>query len=85
MLICAGGETRLGSKTTLELVPGDVISIRTCGGGGYGPPEERETERVLRDVMEGKVSVERAREIYRVAVRDRQLDEAVTAELRRAV
>lgn len=85
VLIRAGGETRLGSKTTLELVPGDVISIRTCGGGGYGPPEERETERVLRDVMEGKVSVERAREIYRVAVRDRQLDEAVTAELRRAV
>ena len=85
MLIRAGGETRLGSKTTLELVPGDVISIRTCGGGGYGPPEEREPERVLRDVMEGKVSLERAREIYRVAVRDRQLDEAVTAELRRAV
>ncbi len=85
MLIRAGGETRLGSKTTLELVPGDVISIRTCGGGGYGPPEEREPERVLRDVMEGKVSVERACEIYRVAVRDRQLDEAVTAELRRAV
>ncbi len=85
MLIRAGGETRLGSKTTLELVPGDVISIRTCGGGGYGPPEEREPERVLRDVMEGKVSVERACEIYRVAVRDRQLDEAVTAVLRRAV
>ena len=42
VLIRGGVETRLGSKTTLELVPGDVISVRTCGGGGYGPPEERE-------------------------------------------
>jgi len=85
VLIRAGAETRLGSKTTLELVPGDVISVRTCGGGGYGPPEERDPQRVLRDVLEGKVSVERAREIYRVAVEDRRLDEAVTAELRRTV
>ena len=85
MLIRAGAETRLSSKTTLELVPGDVISIRTCGGGGYGPPEEREPERVLCDVLQGKISIERARDIYRVAVRDRRLDAAVTAELRRTV
>ena len=32
-------ETRLGSKTTVELEAGDVVSCRTCGGGGYGPPE----------------------------------------------
>ena len=62
------------SKTTLDLVPGDVISVRTCGGGGYGPPEERDPERVLRDVLEGKVSAERARDIYRVAISDRRLD-----------
>jgi N-methylhydantoinase B len=77
-------ETRLGSKSTVELVPGDVISVRTCGGGGYGPPEERAPERVLRDVLEGKVSPERAREIYRVVIDDRRLDEAATAELRRS-
>ena len=58
--------------------------IRTCGGG-YGPPEEREPERVLCDVLQGKISIERARDIYRVAVRDRRLDAAVTAELRRTV
>ena len=75
-------ETRLGSKSTIELVPGDVISVRTCGGGGYGPAEEREPERVLRDVLEGKVSAERARDIYRVAVADRRLDEAATEVLR---
>ena len=35
---------------------GDTISYRTCGGGGYGPPSERDPERVRRDVREGKVS-----------------------------
>ncbi len=77
-------ETRLGSKTTVELVPGDVISVRTCGGGGYGAPGERDPARVLRDVLEGKVSAERARALYRVAVEDRRLDEAATVELRRS-
>ena len=45
-----------------------LVSYRTCGGGGYGPPEERDPARVLRDVLEEKVSVERARDVYRVAV-----------------
>jgi N-methylhydantoinase B len=77
-----GVETRLSSKTTLDLVPGDVISVRTCGGGGYGPPEEREPERVLRDVLEGKVDPARARDVYKVAIDDRRIDESRTKELR---
>ena len=32
------------------------------------PPTERDPERVLRDVLEGKVSAERARDVYGVAV-----------------
>ena len=44
--------------------PGDTVSYRTCGGGGYGPPAERDRELVARDVREGKVSVERARVEY---------------------
>ena len=56
-----------------------MISVRTCGGGGYGPPAERDPERVLRDVLEGKVSAERARAIYQVAIDGRRLDEAATA------
>jgi N-methylhydantoinase B len=63
-----GVETRLGSKVTIELEAGDVISVRTCGGGGYGPPEERDPELVRRDVREGKVSAERARDVYGVAI-----------------
>jgi len=64
VLIRGGSETRLGAKTTIEVEPGDTISYRTCGGGGYGPPEERDRGLVARDVREGKVSAERAREVY---------------------
>ena len=82
VLIRDGDETRLPAKATVTLEAGDVVSYRTCGGGGYGPPETRDPERVLRDVLEDKVSVERARVVYRVAVTGRELDEAATAELR---
>jgi N-methylhydantoinase B len=54
----------LGAKTTLEVEPGDVISIRTCGGGGYGSPSDRDPALVETDVREGKVTAERAREAY---------------------
>jgi len=64
VLIRGGAETRLGAKTTIEVQPGDVVSYRTCGGGGYGSPAARERELVARDVREGKVSAERAREVY---------------------
>jgi N-methylhydantoinase B len=75
-------ETRLGSKTTLELVPGDVVGVRTCGGGGYGPPEERDPQHVLRDVLQGKVSLERARDVYRVGIAGGEVDAAATGALR---
>jgi N-methylhydantoinase B len=75
---------RLGSKVTLELRPGDVVRYETCGGGGYGPPHEREPELVLRDVREGKVSAARAHQVYGVAVdvTTWTVDEAETQRLR---
>jgi N-methylhydantoinase B len=35
---------------------GDVFSMRTQGGGGYGPPEERSREAIEKDIREGKLS-----------------------------
>lgn len=68
-LLNPDGEARfLGSKTTVALTPGDVVSYRTCGGGGYGPPENRHPDKVLNDVLEGKISLSRARDVYRVAI-----------------
>ena len=34
------------------------------GGGGYGAPEQRDREKVRRDVAEGFISAEAAREVY---------------------
>ena len=76
--------TELGSKVTVQLKENDVVSYRTCGGGGYGPPEDRDPEDVLWDVRNGKVSLERARKVYRVAVDTDSLtvDLEATARLR---
>ncbi len=60
--------TRVSSKTTLSLHPGDVISIQSCGGGGYGPPDRRDPLAVLRDVLEARISADRAATEYHVAI-----------------
>jgi N-methylhydantoinase B len=60
------------------------VSLETAGGGGWGPPAERDPALVLRDVLDGKVSVEAAREVYRVAadVTRGVLDPEATTALR---
>jgi N-methylhydantoinase B len=62
-------ETPLPSKVTTTLPPGTVLSVRTPGGGGYGPAGERDPEAVRRDVRAGKVSPDRARAVYGVESR----------------
>jgi len=51
-----------------QLNPGDVVIMDAAGGGGYGDPLERETDLVESDVIEGYVSIERAREDYGVVI-----------------
>jgi N-methylhydantoinase B len=47
---------------------GEVIRIRTTGGGGWGDPLERPVEDVVRDLRWGKVSVEGALRDYGVVM-----------------
>jgi N-methylhydantoinase B len=47
-----------------RFVRGDVISVRTPGGGGYGNPRERPRALVADDVRFGYVSSRAARDIY---------------------
>jgi N-methylhydantoinase B len=47
---------------------GEVIRIRTTGGGGWGDPLDRDPERVCVDVWHGKVSLEAAERDYGVVV-----------------
>ena len=82
-----GSVTRMGHKTTsLPLKKGDVIRVITPGAGGYGDPRKRPAEKVLKDVIEGKVSVEAARDQYGVIISRQgvefQVDEAATAAAR---
>jgi N-methylhydantoinase B len=72
--------------TNFRLKRGDVMSVISGGGGGYGPPEKRDPERVLNDVIDGYVSMRSARADYRVAITRKKagyrIDEAVTQSLR---
>jgi N-methylhydantoinase B len=53
---------------------GEVIRIRTTGGGGWGDPLERDVEAVVRDVRWGKVSREAAERDYGVVLTGDDLD-----------
>ena len=79
---------RMGHKTTsLPLKKGDVIRVITPGAGGYGDPKKRPVAKVLQDVVEGKVSLQAAREQYGVVITCEDgihyaVDETATANLR---
>jgi len=46
--------TRLSSKTTLSANSGDVLTVTTPGGGGYGTISGRTRERIEQDRADGK-------------------------------
>ncbi|MDB5368425.1 MAG: Hydantoinase B/oxoprolinase [Rhodospirillales bacterium] len=48
----------------VTVAPGETIVSVSCGGGGYGPPQQREPARVAHDVAERWISAERARTVY---------------------
>ncbi|HUK58023.1 MAG TPA: hydantoinase B/oxoprolinase family protein [Stellaceae bacterium] len=52
----------------IDLKPGDAYSIRSGGGGGYGPPWQRALEKVQEDVRQGYVSLEQAEKLYGVVL-----------------
>lgn len=76
-------EDVLPAKGMRQLKKGDVYSIRSSGGGGWGNPHERDAARVLDDVRNGYVSLEAAERVYGVVIRDGEIDEQATAERRR--
>ncbi len=77
-------ERRLKSKGLDVLNTGDVVSLRLPGAGGYGNPLERDPDSLLRDIRDGKVTLESAREDYEVVIDPSTLqpDEAATRKIR---
>ena len=88
----AAGQVELASGKTLppkahsSIPAGDRLRILMPGGGGYGDPRKRPAAKVAEDVVQGLVSVDKARALYGVALTaDLAVDEAETAKLRMAV
>jgi N-methylhydantoinase B len=76
--------SELTSKCVVELKPGDTVSFQTPGGGGYGPPTERDPSAVLKDVIGGKVNRQRAKDFYGVIIDSNtdSVDESATIKTR---
>jgi N-methylhydantoinase B len=69
VLVRDGTETPLETKREVRLRAGDVLSVRTSGGGGMQPPSERSRELIERDVRLEYVSSERANDVYALQLR----------------
>ncbi|MDK2986790.1 MAG: N-methylhydantoinase [Clostridia bacterium] len=63
-----GNIKQLPTKITTKVPSGYTIIYQTPGAGGYENPLLREPDRVLNDVLEGLVSIERARSEYGVVI-----------------
>ena len=89
-----GAARALGGLVDGEPVKaGQVVRVVTTGGGGWGDPLARAPERVLRDVIQRKVSAQAARDAYGVVLVSHEadgepeytIDAAATATLRAAL
>jgi N-methylhydantoinase B len=63
------GEVRINGERILrfppiQIKPGDIVELHLAGGGGFGPPEEREKSRILHDLRMGYITTQGAVEDY---------------------
>ena len=72
-------------KSHYVLRPGQRVTLKLPGGGGFGDPEKRDPQRVLEDVRQGYVSPAAAARDYAVAIDVEMdtIDKTATAALRR--
>jgi N-methylhydantoinase B len=59
-----GSTQNLLKATGVALEPGDRLTFRTAGGGGWGDPRARGPEDIARDVAAGLISPEAAARDY---------------------
>ena len=63
-----GSERRLAGKgANSPIRQGQMLTLRSSGGGGYGPPHERAPDALQRDLGEGYVTASAAADDYRAA------------------
>ena len=57
----------------------------SAGGGGFGPPTQRDPQLVLDDFLDDYVSLDAAENIYKVIIKDEKLDVEATTKLRNEI
>ncbi len=79
-----GEDIRVKPHRLVPVHEGDILIKHSSGGGGAGNPAERDPAMVLEDVENELVSVQAARDVYKVVIdaRTLQIDQAATAALR---
>jgi len=82
-----GRKQQLPPKSTFEAHPGEKVIIQTAGGGGWGNAKARDPENVKTDVIQGLISMRRAREIYGVQLDPEtfEIDWNTTREIRKGL
>jgi N-methylhydantoinase B/oxoprolinase/acetone carboxylase alpha subunit len=69
-----GEKIRVKPHRNIELKTGDKIVKFSSGGGGVGKPSERDPVAVRDDVLNGYVSYDAARHVYRVSLNQSTLE-----------
>jgi N-methylhydantoinase B len=63
-----GTAVAYGKVGSLPIAAGSVVAMRSGGGGGYGPPADRDPDAVRRDIADGYLSAAEAQRVYGVDV-----------------
>jgi N-methylhydantoinase B len=74
----------LRTMANAPIFPGEICYSKVSGGGGWGYPFNRDVKQVQKDVAEGLVSANRAREVYGVVLDPKtlEIDRQATEKLR---
>ena len=75
-----GSEYELPPVSAEKIQPGEFVVGVDTGGGGYGRPLDRDAAMVRADVLEGFVSLEKARQVYGVIFNGRVEDESLSVD-----
>jgi N-methylhydantoinase B len=75
------GAKDLHPKRQQRIEADEQVILSLPGGGGFGAPAERDPAQVARDVTDGLVSAERAREIYGVVLTETDQPGVRTADI----